>query len=106
MSIGRQLYEKKIFIGFSLFFEKSKWRPNHVTNQLFELKPKRAMCVDGICQISGQSVCNFMKRRFFKVLASFSKKQNGGKSHVIDKVFINEIDWAHVVHVTQKNQLS
>jgi len=62
--------------------------------QLFELKPKRAMYVDGVCQTSGQSVCNFMRRRFLKVLASFSKKQNGGKSHVTVTVFINEIKWA------------
>jgi len=52
------------------------------------------MYVDGVCQIPGQSVCNFMRRRFLKVLASFSKKQNGGKSHVTVTVFINEIEWA------------
>jgi len=51
-----------------------------VTNQLFELKPKEAMYIDGVCQLSGQSVCNFMRRRFLKVLASFSKNQNGGQT--------------------------
>jgi len=77
-SIGLQLYEEKIFKCFSLFFEKSKWPPNHVTCQDFELKYKRAMDVDGVWQISCQSVCNFMRRRFLKVLASFSNNQNGG----------------------------
>jgi len=43
-----QLYEKKIFEGLSLFFGKSEWRPNHVTCQDFELKPERAVCVDGV----------------------------------------------------------
>jgi len=71
-----------------------------VTNQLFELKPERPIDVDGVCQISCQSVCNFMRRRFFKDLASFSKKQNGGKSHVTVTVFIDEIKWAQVVHAT------
>jgi len=80
MSIGLQLYEKKIFKGFSLFFEKSKWRPNHVTYQLFQLKPERGMDVDGVSQISCESVFNFMRRRFLKVLASFSKNQNGGQT--------------------------
>ena len=61
------------------FSNKSKWRPNHVTCQPFELKHERAMDVDGVCQISCQSVCNFMRRRFLKVLASFSKDQNGGQ---------------------------
>ena len=80
MSIGLQLYEKKIFQWFSLFFEKWKWRPNHVTNQLFGLKLVSASYVDGVCQISCQSVCNFMRRRFLNVLASFSKNQNGGQT--------------------------
>ena len=71
-----------------------------MTNQLFELKPKRGLYVDGVCQIAAQSVSNFMRRRFFKDLASFSKKQNGGKSHVTVTVFINEIKWAQVVHAT------
>ena len=92
-SIGLLLYEKKIFEGFSLFFEKWKWRPNHVSNQLFELKPKRAMSIDSVCLILGQSVRNFMRRRFLKVLAFFSKKQNGGKSHVTVTVFINDVKW-------------
>jgi len=80
MSIGLKLYENKIFEGFSLFFKKSKWRPNHVTYQLFELKPERAMDVDGVSEISCQSVFNFMRRRFLKVLASFSKNQNGDQT--------------------------
>jgi len=71
-----------------------------VTCQLFELKPKRAMYVDGVCQIAAQSVSNIMRRRFFKDLASFSKKQNGGKSHVTVTVFNKEIKWEQVVHGT------
>ena len=71
-----------------------------MTNQFFELKPKRAMHVDDVCLITAQSVCNFMRRRFFKDLASFSKKQNGGKRHVTVTVFINEIKWEQEVHAT------
>ena len=58
-----------------------------MTSQLFELKPERAVDVDGVCQISIQSVCNFMRRRFLKDLASFSKKQNGGQNYVTNQLF-------------------
>jgi len=63
-----------------------------VTNQLFGLKLASVSQVDGVYEISCQSVCNFMRRRFFEDLASFSKKQNGGKSHVTVKVFIDEFE--------------
>jgi len=63
-----------------LFYEKSKWQPNHVINQLFGLKLASASDVDGVCQISCQSVCNFMRRRTLKYLASFSENQNGSQT--------------------------
>ena len=74
------LMRRRFFKVLASFTKKSKWRPNLVTNQLYELKLGRAMDVDDVCRISCQSVCNFMRRRFLKVLASFSKNQNGGQT--------------------------
>ena len=52
---------------------------SYMTNQFFRLKLERASDVDSGYQISCKSISNFMRRRFLKVLASFSKKnQNGG----------------------------
>ena len=44
-----------------------------------------------------------MRRRFLKVLASFWKNQNGGKSHVTVKVFIDESGYTYATDATQKN---
>ena len=52
----------------------------HVTNQLFRLKLKRASDVDSAYQIPCKSIFNFMRKRFLKDLASFSKYQNGGQT--------------------------
>jgi len=71
---------RRFFNVLASFSKKTKWWPNHVTCQFFELKPKRAMYVDSVCQISGQLVCNLMRRKYLKVLASFSKNQNGGQT--------------------------
>jgi len=58
-----------------------------VTYQLYSLKLERAMNVDGVCQISGQLVCTFIRRRFLKLLASFLKKSKWRPNHVTNQLF-------------------
>ena len=46
------------------------------------------------------------EKKIFEELASFSKKQDGGKSHVTVKVLIREFVCSHVTDATQEIQLS
>jgi len=52
---------------------------SHMTNQLYRLKLEIASDVDSAYQISCKSIFNFMRRRFLKVLAYFSKIKMAAK---------------------------
>ena len=79
-SIGLELYEKYVVKRFSLFFEKSKWRPNHMIKHFLgsNLKVLHMEIVYANFHINRSAT--LWEEIFLTCLASYSKNQNGGQT--------------------------